>query len=128
MLRSLFIALSGSTAVRSIAEGSALGQKLSRRFVAGRTLEELIAAAAAMNNAGVRVTVDYLGENVTNREEALRSEARYHQLLDEIARRNLDANISLKLTHLGLDVNEGLAHKKVEKLLQHAIAIGNFIR
>ena len=128
MLRSLFIALSKSNALRSIAEGSAVGQKLSRRFVAGRTLQELAAAAAAMNAAGVRTTVDYLGENVTNREEALRSEDRYHQLLDEIARRNLDANISLKLTHLGLDVNESLAHKTVEELLQHAIAIGKFIR
>jgi proline dehydrogenase len=128
MLRSLIIALSESRGVRTIAESSAIGQKLSKRFVAGRTLEELIAAAAAMNRAGVRVTVDYLGENVTNRDEALRSEARYHQLLDEIARRKLDANISLKLTHLGLDVNESLAHRTVEELLQHAIASGSFIR
>ncbi len=128
MLRSLLIGLSGSRVLRTIAESSAIGQKISRRYVAGRTLPELISAATEMNRAGVRVTVDYLGENVTNRDEALRSEARYHQLLDEIARRGLDANISLKLTHLGLDVNESLAHGTVEELLQHAIAIGNFIR
>ena len=67
-----------------------------------------------MNRVGVRVAVDYLGENVTNREDALRSEARYHQLLDEIARRKLDANVSLKLTHLGLDVDESLARRTVE--------------
>jgi proline dehydrogenase len=128
MLRSLLIALSESRGVRSIAEKSAVGQKLSRRFVAGLTLEDLLVAAVAMNRAGVRVTVDYLGENVTNRQEALRSEARYHQLLDEIARRKLDANVSLKLTHLGLDVNETLAHRTVEELLEHAIAIGSFLR
>jgi proline dehydrogenase len=128
MLRSFLIALSESRRVRAIAERSSIGRKLSRRFVAGRTLEELIAAASAMNRAGVQVSVDYLGENVTNRDEALRSEARYHQLLDEIARHKLNANVSLKLTHLGLDVNQSLAHRTVEELLQHAIAIGNFIR
>jgi proline dehydrogenase len=128
MLRSLFIAMSESKRLRAIAERSAIGRKISRRFVAGRTLEELIAAASAMNRAGVQVSVDYLGENVTNRDEALRSEARYHQLLDEIARHKLNANVSLKLTHLGLDVNESLAHRTIEELLQHAIAIGNFIR
>jgi proline dehydrogenase len=105
-----------------------LGRRVSRRYVAGTTLPELLAAAEAMNRLGVRVTVDYLGENVTNPGEALRSEDRYHELLDEIARRKLDANVSLKLTHLGLDVNEALAHKTVEELLAHAITIGNFIR
>jgi proline dehydrogenase len=128
MLRSLLIALSENRRIRSIAENSAVGRKLSRRFVAGITVEDLILAAVAMNRAGVRVTVDSLGENVTNREEALRSEARYHQLLDQIARRKLDANVSLKLTHLGLDVDETLAHRTVEELLEHAIAIGSFIR
>jgi proline dehydrogenase len=128
MLRSLLMALSKSRGIRSIAEHSAVGQRLSRRFVAGTTVEELIAATIAMNRAGVRVSVDYLGENVTNRPEALRSEALYHRLLDEIARRKLDANVSLKLTHLGLDVEESLAHRTVEELLQHAIAIGSFIR
>lgn len=128
MLRSLLMALSESRGIRSMAENSAAGRRLSRRFVAGITVEDLIASASAMNRMGVRVTVDYLGENVTNPEEALRSQARYHQLLDEISRRKLDANVSLKLTHLGLDVDESLAHKTVEELLQHAIAIGSFIR
>jgi proline dehydrogenase len=128
MLRSFFIALSRSRRVRTLAEHSVVGQKLSRRFVAGRTVEELLEAATAMNAAGVRVTVDYLGENVTTRDEALRSEDRYHQLMDEMARRKLQANISLKLTHLGLDVNESLAHRTVEELLEHAIGVGSFIR
>ena len=128
MLRSLLIALSQSRGLRSIAENSALGQKLSRRFVAGVAMEDLIAASLAMNRAGVRVAVDYLGENVTNPQEALRTAARYHRLLDEIARCKLDASISLKLTHLGLDVDETLACGIVEELLQHAIAIGSFIR
>jgi proline dehydrogenase len=81
-----------------------------------------------MNRIGVHVTVDNLGENVTNREEALHSKALYHQLFDEIAKRKLDANVSLKLTHMGLDVDEALARTIVEELLDHAIAINSFIR
>ncbi len=132
MLRSLFIALSGSRGIRSIAERSAIGRKVSRRFVAGLTVEDLIAATVAMNRAGVRVTMANLGENVTNREQVLQSKALYHRLLDEIEGRKLDANVSLKLTHLGLDLNtnqdEGLARETVEDLLEHAIAIRSFIR
>jgi proline dehydrogenase len=128
MLRSFFIALSESKGIRSMAENSAFGQKVSKRFVAGTTMADLVSAAIAMNRVGVRVTVDNLGENVTNREEALHSRGLYHQLLDEIDRRKLDANVSLKLTHMGLDVDETLARDTVQELLDHAIAIDSFIR
>ncbi len=128
MLRSLLIALSASKGIRSMAEHSAIGRKISRRYVAGLTVEDLIRATLALNRAGVRVTVDNLGENVTNREQALQSKALYHRLLDEIERRKLDANVSLKLTHLGLDVDERLARETMEELLEHAIAIHSFIR
>lgn len=128
MLRSFFIALSESKSIRHIAERSSFGQQISRRFVAGMTVEDLIVATKAMNKVGVRVTVDNLGENVSNREEALHSKALYHRLLDEIDRLKLDANVSLKLTHMGLDVDEALAQETVAELLDHAISIGNFIR
>jgi proline dehydrogenase len=74
------------------------------------------------------VTVDNLGENVTNAEEARASAQLYHQLLDEIERDHLRANISLKLTHMGLDVDPGLARGIVQGLVEHAIRIGNFVR
>ena len=128
MLRTLFSTLSQSAGIRSMAENWAVGKKVSKRFVAGMTVEDLIVATEAMNRVGVRVTVDNLGENITNREEALSSKALYHELLDEIARRKLNANVSLKLTHMGLDVDEALARNTVEELLEHAIAIDSFIR
>jgi proline dehydrogenase len=128
MLRSVFMALSQSKGIRAIAEQSAVGQKLSKRFVAGTTLHDLIQAAAAMNRAGIRVTASYLGENVICREDARRGADLYHQLLDEIARSKLDANVSLKLTHMGLDVDQALAQDTVAELLEHAIAVGSFIR
>jgi proline dehydrogenase len=128
MLRSLFIALSESQGMRSMAEHSAMGRRVSSRFVAGTTVEELIAAAVAMNRAGVRATLVSLGENVRNREQVMESKALHHRLLDEIERRKLDANVSLKLTHVGLDLDERLARETVEELLEHAIAIDSFIR
>ncbi len=109
MLRAFFIALSRSTSIRAFAERSPMGKKMSHRFVAGETVDDLIRAVEAVNKLGIRVTVDNLGENVTSRDEALHSKALYHQLLDEIEKRKLDANVSLKLTHMGLDVDEKLA-------------------
>jgi proline dehydrogenase len=128
MLRALFIGLSESKSLRSFAEKSAIGQKMSRRFVAGTTIEELIQATEAVNKVGIRVSVDNLGENVTTREEALHSCRLYHQLLDEVEKRKLDANVSLKLTHMGLDVDEKLAHNIVNELLDHAVQNNSFIR
>src|SRR5512140_3190262 len=103
MLRELFIGLSTSRALRAFAEHSAMGQKMSRRFVAGTTVDDLLAAAQAVNQRGMSVSVDNLGENVTNAEEARDSAKLYHQLLDLITERGLQANVSLKLTHMGLD-------------------------
>ncbi len=128
MLRALFIGLSENQSLRRFAESSPLGLKMSRRFVAGTTVEELIKATEALTRLGIRVSVDNLGENVTNREEALESAKLYHQLLDEFGRREVDVNVSLKLTHMGLDVNENLARQVVCELVQHAARIRNFIR
>jgi proline dehydrogenase len=128
MLRATFIALSQSKSLRAFAERSPIGKKMSHRFVAGETVEDLIQAAAAVNKLGARVSVDNLGENVTSRDEALHSKALYHQLLDEIDKRKLDANVSLKLTHMGLDIDPKLARDIVNELLDHAVSINNFIR
>src|SRR5438045_3935244 len=103
MLREIFIGLSTSRALRAFAERSSLGLKMSRRFVAGTTVEELLAATQAVNARGMTVSVDNLGENVTNAAEAEASARLYHQLLDLITERGLKANVSLKLTHMGLD-------------------------
>ena len=82
MLRATFIALSQSKSLRSFAEKTAIGQRLSSRFVAGTTIEEALRATQAMNQLGLGVSVDNLGENVTNAEEAQHSAELYHQLLE----------------------------------------------
>jgi proline dehydrogenase len=128
MLRELFIGLSTSGALRAFAERSSIGQKMSRRFVAGTTVEELLAATEAVNAKGMTVSVDNLGENVTNAAEAEASAQLYHRLLDLITQRGLKANVSLKLTHMGLDVDAKLCEKLVGGLVEHATKLDNFVR
>lgn len=128
MFRAFFIALSQSRMLRAIAERSRIGRRLSSRFVAGTTVEEALAATAATNALGMSVSVDNLGENVTNAEEAKHSAALYHEMLDQIAARKLNANVSLKLTHMGLDVDEKLAREITADLVAHAARIDNFVR
>ncbi len=130
MLRALFISLSESRSLRGIAERSAVGQRLSSRFVAGNEVEDAIRVAAELNRRGITVSVDNLGENVTNIAEARASAQLYHQLLDQMAANKLNANISLKLTHMGLDVDEQLARELVTGLVQKAATMNppNFVR
>jgi proline dehydrogenase len=98
--------------------------------VAGTEVEDALRAARAVNQAGMSVSIDNLGENVTNAEEARSSAQLYHQLLDQIAVRKLDANISLKLTHMGLDVDEALARELASGLVAKAATMipPNFVR
>jgi len=128
MLRAFFIGLSESKGLRAMAERSSIGQRLSHRFVAGMTVEEVLAATAEVNRVGCSVSMDNLGENVTNVEEAKHSEQLYHELIDAITGRKLEANVSLKLTHMGLDVDENLAREITSRLVAHAARTQNFVR
>jgi proline dehydrogenase len=130
MLRALFIALSESRSLRGIAERSSFGQRTSARFVAGKEVSDAIRAAAAVNQFGAGVSIDNLGENVTNADEARASAQLYHDLLDQIAAHKLNANISLKLTHMGLDVDERMAYDIVRGLVAKAASMTprNFVR
>jgi proline dehydrogenase len=130
VLRALFISLSESSRLRAVAERSSIGQKWSSRFVAGTQVEDVLRATRIVNQSGCSVSIDNLGENVTNADEARASAQLYHQLLDDIAAQKLNANISLKLTHMGLDVDEKLAHEQVSGLVAKAGAMNprNFVR
>lgn len=128
MLRAAFISLSESRSIRSAAEKTWIGQRVSRRFVAGTTVEEALAATQAMNQLGLGVSVDNLGENVTNADEARHSAQLYHQLLDQMSERQLNANVSLKLTHMGLDVDQAMAYEITSGVVQHAARLKSFVR
>ncbi|HSP35211.1 MAG TPA: proline dehydrogenase family protein [Thermoanaerobaculia bacterium] len=128
MFRAFFIFLSESRLLRRIAERSRIGRRLSRRFVAGLELSDALDATASTNSVGMSVSIDNLGENVTNAEESKRSAKLYNELIDRIAERKLDANVSLKLTHMGLDVDEKMAVGIVNDLVSHAARLGSFVR
>src|SRR5690242_8038480 len=128
MLRSLFIGLSENKSLRHFAEHSPMGLRFSNRFVAGMDVNAAIHAAQVVNEWGAGVSIDNLGENVTNADEAQHSAELYHRMLDQIHERKLNANISLKLTHMGLDVSEELAFRLVTELVDHATRINNFVR
>jgi proline dehydrogenase len=128
MLRTAFIKLSENQWLRHFAETSPLGLRFSGRFVAGTQLSDAVRVTETVNRRGASVSIDNLGENVTNADEAKQSAALYHQMLDQIASRKLNANISLKLTHMGLDVSQDLAFSLVTELVSHAVQLNSFVR
>jgi proline dehydrogenase len=130
MLRTFFVRLSENPSLRNFAERSSLGRRVSGRFVAGTEIADAVRATQAINRAGMSVSIDNLGENVTNPDEARHSAALYHQILDAIVANQLNANISLKLTHMGLDVDEQLARNIVSGLVAKSAAMNppGFVR
>jgi len=103
---------------------------MSSRFVAGMTVDEVLRAAEAIQQQGIASTLDSLGENVTTPQEAQRSADIYHRLLDAIQSRRLNANVSVKLTQMGmdLDTHHEQARSIVSDLVDHAVAANTFVR
>ncbi|MGB7853933.1 MAG: proline dehydrogenase family protein [Candidatus Sulfotelmatobacter sp.] len=130
MLRAFFVHLSENPSLRNFAERSSLGRRVSGRFVAGTEIADAVRATQAINRAGMSVSIDNLGENVTNPEEARHSAQLYQQILDAIVANQLNANISLKLTHVGLDVDEKLARDIVSGLVAKSASMNppGFVR
>lgn len=127
-LRSAFIALSRNRPLRRFCEQSSVGTRLSSRFVAGLEPADALRVAAAVNRQGMAVTLDSLGESVTTEAEAHRAAEIYHRLLDSIAAQKLNANISVKLTQMGLDLSPAFAESVTASLVEHAASIGSFVR
>ncbi len=133
MLRSVFISLSANRHLRAFSEQNSLGQRLSRRFVAGMTVDEAIGVVKQLNAEGIEASLDSLGESVLQVSQAEESAAVYHRLLDRIAERKLRANVSVKLTAMGMDIGghgagPQLAERIVGELVEHAAAIDSFVR
>ncbi len=123
MLRAFFVNLSENKSLRNFAEQSSIGRRVSRRFVAGTEIADAVRATQALNRAGMSVSIDNLGENVTNPDEARHSAQLYYQILEAIVDHQLNSNISLKLTHMGLDVDEKLAGELVGGLVAKAASM-----
>ena len=128
LLRSAFIALSRNRVLRAFCERSNAGRQLSSRFVAGMEIEDALRVAESLNKRGMAVTLDSLGESVGTEQEAHKAADVYHRLIDWIAALKLNANISVKLTQMGLELSPSLAESIAESLAQHAHVTDNFVR
>jgi proline dehydrogenase len=128
LLRSFFISLSRNKGLRQFSERSAAGKKVSSRFVAGMSVAEVLKAAEALNREGLSVSLDSLGESVTTEAQAQASAAIYHQLLDEIQARRLNANVSVKLSQMGMEFDPRLAEDIVAGMVAHAADANTFVR
>jgi proline dehydrogenase len=120
MLRRILLYLSTAGWARNIATHWGVARRVARRFVAGETLEEALAVAHTLNQQGIAVTLDFLGESVHAAADTIPVTATYQQLTDQIKARGLNASISLKLTHLGLDISEDLCMTNLRHILTRA--------
>src|SRR5271156_6614081 len=114
--------------MRSFSERSAVGQTMSGRFVAGMSVDEVLTVCERVNREGIAATLDSLGESVTTEAEAQRSADIYHQLLDAIEPRKLNANVSVKLSQVGMDFDPALAERIVGEMVAHAASAKSFVR
>jgi proline dehydrogenase len=109
-------------------ETSSLSRRLSTRFVAGETLDEALAVARKLNDEGITVTLDHLGESVSTLEEAAEARDVYLRTLDAIHANAIQGNVSLKLTQFGLDLSGEQCLANVDRLVRRAAEIGSFVR
>ena len=128
MLRSVMLRLAESERVSDLVRHNDVTKSLALRFVAGETFEEAIAAVRELNAAGMLVTLDALGENVSGETEAASARDQYLAMLDGIVRAGVKSTISLKLTMLGLDISDELCRANLRPILERARDLDTFIR
>jgi proline dehydrogenase len=120
MLRQTFLFLSRQKSLRRWSETSAAAQRLTRRFVAGNALDDVLSVATSLQGQSIYSSLDHLGENVSNPAEAEASRAGYEQALAAIEQRELPSTISIKLTQLGLDLSEDTCYRHAAALAESA--------
>lgn len=128
MLRAILLYLSKATWARNLVTRWRFARRAASRFVAGDTLEEAIQAIAALNQRGLLATLDHLGEDVTNAEEAKRSADEYLELMDRISASGAKSNASVKLSQLGLVLDFDLCLDNMRRILRKASACGMMVR
>jgi len=128
MLRKTLLYLSNQPQIFRFVSNNALAKKFARRFVAGERLDEALEAVAALNARGITASLDLLGESVTDEREAREAGRAYLQMLDRIHERQLEANVSVKLTAMGQDISEDLCAAIMQEILERARRYDTFVR
>jgi proline dehydrogenase len=128
MLRSALLYLSRQPRVFRFVRANGIAKRFARRFVAGETLPEALDAVRQLNGNRISASLDLLGESVRNESEARAAGKAYLGILDRIRERSLDANVSIKLTAMGLDISEELCVSVMHEILDRAESHGSFVR
>jgi proline dehydrogenase len=128
MLRGALLYLSDQQHIFRFVRNNKLAKSFAERFVAGETLESALSAAARLNARGITASLDLLGESVHNEAEAHAAGQAYVNMLDRIHERKADANVSVKLTAMGLNISEDLCVAIMHKILQRAREYRTFVR
>jgi proline dehydrogenase len=128
MLRSTMLYLSNQPRIFRFVRNNKLAKKFASRFVAGETLDDALAVVRGLNAKGITASLDLLGESVTNEREARAAGSAYLTILDRIHQAGLDANVSVKLTAMGLDISEELCVAVLHDVLSRAQAYDTFVR
>src|SRR5438105_881028 len=103
-------------------------RKIANRYMAGETIEDAMRVAAGLNEKGMRATMDVLGEDIHNLDQARKAVGEYMKVLDEIHRRKIDANVSIKLSQFGLKLDKKVCFELVDGLVRRAKELNNFVR
>ena len=127
-MRSFLLHLSESKRLAPLIMHNGLSRRVARRFVAGETLDDAVEVARKVNGAMQLASLDLLGENVSDEAGARQAAGNYLAIFERIEREGLDSNVSLKLTQLGIDLNESLCQELLETIIARAAAQGNFVR
>lgn len=128
LLRSTLIALSHNRAIQDLIVRVPVSRRMARRFVAGETLEDALAAVLDLNARGMLATLDHLGENVTAHSEAVAAADEYLLALEALQRAGARCNVSVKLTQMGLDLGDDFCFANVSRIVRKAAELGNFVR
>jgi proline dehydrogenase len=128
MLRSFLISLSKAAWAQRLVTGWKFAWRAASRFVAGNSIQEALLVVRELNAKGMNVTLDHLGESTTTREDAIRATEDILELLDQIERAVARANVSVKLTQIGLALDEKLCTQNLERILTRAGQYRNFVR
>jgi len=128
MLRKTLLYLSNQQQVFAFVRRNRLARRMASRFVAGETVEDAMTAVRGLNARGITASLDLLGESVHHEEEARATARSYVDILDRIKAEKLDANVSLKLTAMGLDISEELCVANMQLVLERAHDHDSFVR
>jgi proline dehydrogenase len=127
MLKATLLKAAGSAFLQRQVTANPIARRVADRFIAGDTLDDAERAIRALNAGGMSVALDHLGENTESEAQARAATGAYLAAIDRIQDRGMDANISVKLTALGLDIGQDLALEEASKVAARGKEVGAMV-